>query len=161
MVDFFKKCYRLISLKLVHSHWNNLDGSIVLQVRGNPWVKCPFKQCGTKRRKEVYKLSSTPEKKLGGQSLRMMDAAASYHRGPNTSFLTGRMNELTELNFLISAVVHTLYMLYYCYYLIKISAASNFIVFNYCFIVCLHAEASELRCSSASKWNSFLSAFPD
>lgn len=53
------------------------------------------------------------------------------------------------------------YMLYYCYYLIKISAASNFIVFNYSFIVCLHAQASELHRSSASKWNSFLSAFPD
>lgn len=26
---------------------------------------------------------------------------------------------------------------------------------------CLHAQASELHCSSASKWNSFLSAFPD
>lgn len=66
------------------------------------------------------------------------------------------MNVLPKGNYLVSHVNGILY-----YYFIK-TQASNFIVFNYCLVVCLHALAlNKLHRSSSRKWNSSLSACPD
>lgn len=44
----------------------------------------------------MYKPTSKQEKELRQRCLRMMDASVLYYCGPNTDFMTGRMNELSN-----------------------------------------------------------------
>lgn len=60
-----------------------------------------------KSEREVYEPTLNQERELRQHCLQMMNVDTLYRCGRSTGFMTGRMNELSNWIFFMSAAVHT------------------------------------------------------